>query len=251
MKVNTSSYLINWFVFIYFVILFAERLQSIIRSCLDKNIQLMESGFNAYVYIVTILSLIAFVFLLFIANKYYLKALFTWDAAIHEQINYLVLSITAGVILIGGMVHTEYTIPPVQFISYGMLIIALIIKTAAMNNEASSRPLLWLSLTYLIAFSMAIPVMYHSDIHNAGIFHAIEAAVALLLVGVFTYLMYLVFEGKAVNLFMLFPLAVTVIGDVIILAMRWKEKVNSFVLIFLVISSILWVAGRIVSSVQK
>lgn len=251
MKVNTSSYLINWFVFIYFVILFAERLQSIIRSCMDKNIRLMENGFNAYVYIVTILSLVAFVCLLFIGNRYYLKALFTWNAAIHEQINYLMLSITAGVILIGGMVHTEYTIPPVQFVSYGMLIIALIIKTAAMNNEASSRPLLWLSLAYLIAFSMAIPVMYHSDIPNASIFHGIEAVVALLLVGVFTYLMYLVFVEKAANLFMLFPIVITIIGDVIILAMRWKEKVNSFVLIFLIVSSILWVVGRIVSAVQK
>ena len=251
MKVNTSSFLINWFVFVYFVILFVERLQSIIRSCLDKNIQLMGNGFNAYVYIATILSLIAFVCLLFIGNKYYIKALFTWDAAIHKQINYLMLSITAGVILIGGMVHTEYTIPPVQFTSYGMLIIALIMKTAAMNNEASSRPLMWLSLAYLIAFSMAIPVMYHSDIPNAGIFHVIEAVVALLLVGVFTYLMYLVFIGRAVNLFMLFPLVITIIGDVIILTMRWKEKANSFVLIFLTLSSILWVVGRIVSAMQK
>lgn len=251
MKVNISSFLLNWFVLMYFVILFAERLQSIIRSCMDKNIRLMENGFNAYVYIVTILSLTAFVFMLFIGNGYFLKSLFTRDMAIHEQINYLMLSITAGVILIGGMVHTEYTVAPVQFISYGMLITALIIKTANMNSQASSSLLLWLSLAYLIAFSMAIPVMYHSDISNAGIFHIIEAIVALLLIGAFTYLMYLVFIGKAVNLFIIFPIVIALIGDSIIIAMRWKEKVNGFALIFLVVSSILWVVGKITSIVQK
>lgn len=251
MKVNISSFLINWFVFSYFVILFAERLQSIIRSCMDKSIRLLGNGFNAYVYITAIVSLTAFVLLLFIGNRNYLRALFTRDAAIHQKINYLLFSITAGVILIGGMVHTEYTIAPVQFISYGMLIIALIIKTAAMNSQASSRLLLWLSLAYLIAFSMAIPVMYHSDIPKAGIFHAVEAVVSLLLVAAFTYLMYLVFIGKAVNLFMVLPIAIAIIGDTIILAMRWKEKANSFVLIFLVLSSILWIAGKIISIVQK
>ena len=251
MKVNTSSFLLNWFVLIYFVILFTERLQSIIRSCLDKNIRLTGSGFNAYVYIVTILSLTAFLILFFIGNGCYFKSLFTRDATIHEQINYLMLSITAGVILIGGMVHTEYTIAPVQFISYGMLITALIIKTANMNGVVSSNLLLWLSIIYLIAFSMAIPVMYHSDIANAGIFHAIEAVVALLLVAVFTYLMYLVLMGKAVNLFMIFPIAIAIIGDAVILAMRWKEKVNGFVLIFLVVSVILWIVGKITTVVKK
>lgn len=250
MKVNTSSFLLNWFVLFYFIILFVERLQSIIRSCMDKNIRLTGSGFNAYVYIITILSLTAFLVLLFVGNGCFFKALFTRDAAIHVQINYLMLSITAGVILVGGMVHTEYTIAPVQFISYGMLIIALIIKTANMNGVVSSSLLLWLSIIYLITFSMAIPVMYHSDIANAGIFHVIEAIVALLLVAIFTYLMYLVFIGKAVNLFMIFPIATAVIGDAVILAMRWKEKVNSFVLIFLIVSVILWIAGKITAAVK-
>ncbi|MGN0374779.1 MAG: hypothetical protein ACI4EN_04705 [Butyrivibrio sp.] len=251
MKVNKSSFLQNWFVLLYFIILFAERLQSIIRSCMDKNILLTGNGFNAYVYIITILSLTVFLVLLFVGNRYYFKALFTRDASIHEQINYLMLSITAGVILIGGMVHTEYTIPPVQFISYGMLIIAMIIKTADMNGTVSSSLLLWLSIIYLIAFSMAIPVMYHSDIPHAGIFHVTEAIVALLLVGVFTYFMYLVFIGKAVNLFMIFPIAAAIIGDTVILAMRWKEKVNGFVLIFLVVAVILWIIGKITASVKK
>ena len=251
MKVHTSAFLINWFVLLYFVILFAERLQSMIRSCMDKNTRLFGNNFHAYVYIVTILSLTVFVFMLLIGNKYYLKALFTRDAAIHEQINYLMLSITVGVILIGGMVHTEYTIAPVQFISYGMLIVALIMKTATVSSEGSGRLLLWLSLAYLIAFSMAIPVVYHSDIPNAGLFHVVEAIVAVLLVAAFTYFTYLVFVGNAGNLFLIVPFVITVIGDVVVLAMRWKEKVNGFVLIFLVISSILWVIGKIVSVVQR
>lgn len=251
MKSVTSSLVINWLVFLYFVILFGERLQSIVRSVTDKNVKLMGTAFNGYVYIITIVSLIAFLILLFTCNKWYLKALFSKDALVHEKINYLMLSITAGVILVGGMVHTEYTIPTIQFASYGLLIAALIVKTAGMNSASESSLLLWLSIVYLITFSMAIPVMYHSEIKNAGLFHIIEAVTALVLVAAFAFLMYRVLIGNAVNLFFVVPILIAVIGDAVILAMRWKEKVNGFVLIFLVVSVVLWIAGKIVSVVKK
>lgn len=46
---------------------------------------------------------------------------------------------------------------------------------------------------------------------------------------------------------MLAPILVTVIGDAAILTMRWKEKINGFVLIFLVLSVVMWVIGKIVA----
>ena len=251
MKVQTSSAVMNWLIFLYFAILFTERTQSIVRSLRDKNIKIMGSGFNKYVYIITFVSLLAFLVMLFTCNKWYLKSLFTRDADVCGKINYLMLSVTAGVILIGGMVHTEYTVPVIQFASYGLLIAALIIKTVQMNSLASSSLMLWLSVVYLIVFSMAIPVMYHSEIAKAGLFHLIEAVVSLALVAAFTFLMYRVLVGNAVNLFFVIPIVIAVIGDAVILAMRWKEKVNGFVLIFLVASVVMWIAGKITSFIKK
>lgn len=58
---------------------------------------------------------------------------------------------------------------------------------------------------------------------------------------------YRVFNNDAVNLFMLLPIIIAVIGDAIILSLRWKEQVNTFVLIFIIASAVMWLAGFIAS----
>ena len=245
LRVGVSAVVMNWLIMLYFIILFAERVQSIVRSIRDKDVKLFGSGFNSYVYLAVFLSLAAFLVLLAVGNASFLKSLFTMNMNVYRSIDYRMLSITAGVILVSGMVHTEYTIPGIQFASYGMLIAALVIKTACVNAQAEDHVLLWMSLIYLILFSMAIPVMYHSEIEKATLFH-----VSLALVAAFAVLMYKVLIGNAVNLFYVIPVAIAVIGDTIIVAMRWKEKVNGFVLIFLIAASVMWIAGRIAAAVR-
>lgn len=250
LRVGVSAVVMNWLIMLYFIILFAERVQSIVRSIRDKDVKLFGSGFNSYVYLAVFLSLAVFLVLLAVGNTSFLKSLFTIDMNVYNSIDYRMLSITAGVILVSGMVHTEYTVPGIQFAAYGMLIAALVIKTACVNAQTEDSVLLWMSLIYLILFSMAIPVMYHSDIEKAILFHVIEAVVSLALVAVFAVLMYKVMIGNAVNLFYVIPVAIAVIGDTIIVAMRWKEKVNGFVLIFLIATSVMWIAGRIAAAVR-
>ena len=250
LRVGVSAVVMNWLIMLYFIILFAERVQSIVRSIRDKDVKLFGSGFDSYVYLAVFLSLAAFLVLLAVGNATFLKSLFTLDINVYHSIDYRMLSITAGVILVSGMVHTEYTIPGIPFASYGVLIAALVIKAACVNVQAEDRVLLWMSLIYLILFSMAIPVMYHSEIDKAILFHVIEAVVSLALVAAFAVLMYKVLIGNAVNLFYVIPIAIAVIGDTIIVAMRWKEKVNGFVLIFLIAASVMWIAGRIASAVR-
>lgn len=235
--------LLNWLIMGYFLILFGERLQSLIRSFADKNLSMWGDGFSRYVNGICILSLAASVILLFTINRDFLRALVS-DGT---QVNTKMICITIGVILISGMVHTEYTIPGIQFTSYGFLIAALVIRTAKNNAMADDSILLWLSLVYLIFFSMAIPVVYKSHIKYAGLFHIIEAVVSLVLVAAFAYMAYRVFNNDAVNLFMLLPIIIAVIGDAVILSLRWKEQVNTFVLIFIIASAVMWLAGFITS----
>ena len=46
---------------------------------------------------------------------------------------------------------------------------------------------------------------------------------------------------------MLLPIIIAVIGDAVILSLRWKEQVNTFVLIFIIASAVMWLAGFIAS----
>jgi len=237
--------IINWLIMGYFVVLFAERAQSLIRSFRDREVSVWGSGFDRYVNGICIVSLAAFLILLFTANRGFLKALFVNGTVV----DYRMLSITIGVILISGMVHTEYTIPGIQFGAYGLLIVALIIRTAENSAAAGSKALLWMSLVYLIFFSMAIPVVYRSEIGNASLFHVVESLVSLVLIAAFTYMTYRVLIGNAVDLFMICPIVLAIAGDIAVLALRWKENVNTFVLILLIASVVTWVAGFIVKMV--
>ena len=155
------------------------------------------------------------------------------------------LTLTAGVILVSGMVHTEYTIPGIQFASYGALIVAMVLKTIEKTGDGGDNLLMWYSLIYSVMFSMAIPVVYKSSIDKAALFHTIEAVVSLSLVFAFTYMLNRVFLTKADDSMSLVPFLIMLIGDTLVLALRWKESVNSFVLIFASISTLMFALGRI------
>jgi len=230
----------NWLILAYFIILMVERIQSLVASIKDPNVAIWGSGYNKYTFSMLIVSLVATLILLVTINQDFILSLFT-----KCQVDYLKLCITAGVLLLSGMVHTEHTIAPIQFGAYGFLIIALVIQTVKNMSSTGNPLMLWLSLVYLVMFSMAIPVMYESSIRQATLFHIIEAVVAIALVVVFTYMMICVYTGKADNLFFLAPILIAVVGDAVIIGMRWKEKVNGFVLIFIIASAVIWIAGKI------
>lgn len=250
-KVSLSSYFINLLFFLYFAILFAERLQSVVRSIVDPAVHPMGSGFHRYVYVMTFCSLAVGVIFLVVTNYALFPALFTRSAEVYAKVDLGTLSIAAGILLLSGMVHTEYTIAPLQFVAYGALIIAMFIRTATVTPSSGNPALLWLSLIYLTAFSMAIPVMYESQIRLSTLFHVIEAVTAILLVFVFTYFMRIVFVGDATNLFFWLPMLVTAVLDGVLIAMRWKEKVNAFVLIFLIVACVLFCVGKTLLLVKK
>lgn len=55
--------------------------------------------------------------------------------------------------------------------------------------------------------------------------------------------------GKGENLLCWIPMLIAAVGDAVILAMRWREKVNSFVLIFILLAALLFVLGKILFAV--
>lgn len=232
---------ISWLILLYLVILFAERAQSLIRCCTGGIQPLYETAFDGYVNTLTALSLIATLVLLAGFNANFWRSLFRQGVTP----DYTMLSITSGVLLLSGMVHTEHTIAPIQFVAYGMLIIAMVLRTVTAASGTEHPFKFWLSLVYLIAFAMAVPVMYRSEIPNATAFHIIEAVAAVLLVAAFTFMTQRVFVGKGENLFYWVFFVVVAVADAIILWMRWQESVNFFVLIFVVLTAVLFAVGKI------
>lgn len=245
-KVSWAVYAMNMLFFMYFLVLYAERLQSLIRSLKDRSVNIYGSAFNGFVYTVSAVSMIAAAVLLIGWNREFFAGLFGRSAEVYSRINYARLSIAAGVLLFSGMVHTEHTIPVVQFVSYGALIVAMALRivTAHGGDNTFMR---WFSFAYLTAFSMAIPVMYHSQIKAASAFHIIEAVVMAALVISFTFMMRQLFMGNGADLFYIAPIVIAAVGDAVVVAMRWKEKVNTFVLIFIVAAVLMYGVGKVLS----
>lgn len=234
---------IAWLALLYFVILFAERAQSLLRALTHGLF--FASAFDGYVNVLTLLSLSGTVVLLAVFCPFFRRAL--TGRAVPD---YTRLSLTAGVLLLSGMVHTEYTMAPVQFAAYGMLIAAMVLRTVEVAPE-HDKTRLWYSLVYLTVFSMAIPVMYRSFLPHSALFHVIEALTAIVLVFFFTLLMRRVFLGEGENLLLRQPPVVATVADAVILALRWPEKVNLFLLIFAVLTPVLYLIGKLLFSLHK
>lgn len=237
--------IISWLFLLYFVVLYAERIQSLVRLFFDSKIRVFGNGFDTYVNLASMLSLASGIVLLAFFNAGFWASLFSSSAVV----DYSMLCITSGVILVSGMVHTEYTIAPVQFASYGSLIVAMALMTIVNVKHGSAAFGSWYSFVYLTLFSMAIPVMYKSQIDKACLFHALEAVVSLVLVACFTIMLRLLFLGQGENLLLWVPIVIAVLGDAALLAMRWKEEVNTFVLIFIIASVAAFVVGKVLFAV--
>ena len=236
---------ISWFFLLYFVILFAERLQSLLRA-VSAN-QFFMDTFEGIAGVIVSLSLLSAVVLLGFFNKTFWKSL-----GGKAEPDYAMMTVTAGVILVSGMIHTEYTIPAIQFASYGMLIVAMILRAVQLMPESKNRFELWYSLIYLTVFSMAISVVYkHYTLTNATLFHIMEYVVMFALVCSFTFMMRRLFLGRGDNLLLWIPFIIMAVGDAVVIWMGWAAEVNSFVLIFAALSVILFIIGKIIFALQK
>ena len=234
---KTLSYLINLSFFLYFLILLIERILSVVLS-LTNGVSLYGDGYNGYTYTLVFLSAIGWLIYLITFCRPNIKALFQFD----EKIDFTHLCTASGILLLSGMVHTEHTIPVIQFVSFGILIIGILLKVVINQKASQNKVILWLSFAFLVAMSMAIPVMYRSLIELHVLFHALEGIASFVLVGTFTYLLLQVFQGKE-DLFLPWAALLLVLLDVPLIVMRWNEEINWFVLIFLSLSIVLFAVG--------
>ena len=101
LKKKVPHSIISCFFLMYFVILFAERLQSLIRAATAD--QLFMDAFEGAASMIVSLSVLSAVVLLAFCSKPFWKSL-----AGKAEPDYNMMTVTAGVILVSGMIHTEY-----------------------------------------------------------------------------------------------------------------------------------------------
>lgn len=159
--------------------------------------------------------------------------------------NYRTLAIAAGILLSGGMVHTHGSIPPIQFVSYGFILASMALHTVENVRREGGGDRKWLSFAYIVAYSMAIPVVYHTGIALAFLFIPIEIVVSLGMVVLFTIMLVKFYSGNGEASFSVLPFITGLFGDALVLSMRWYEEVNIMVLIFICVVTVLWFTGTI------
>lgn len=240
---NKSAKILNilksLFFILYFVILTAERAISLITTAVGGSLFL--SPFDAYTELLTILSIVGGWTFLLIRGREIFRL-----SAPKQGSSFLQPSLAAGILLLGGMVHTHNTIPPIQFASYGCLLGAMGIFTYESVKSRGKALLKWLSFAYITAFSMAIPVVYE-QIHDCNFCNAygmLQIFVSAGMVMIFTGMLVNFFTFGAELKFKPLPIIVSIIGDGLVLGLQWHAKINEFVLIFIIAASALYIAGK-------
>lgn len=234
------------FLALYFLILTTERIISLV-VCFSGNLSSYD-GLDYYMMALTILA---------IFGAYIIAAVKFTDALNNEESKtskgdiFGNLAVAAGILLLGGMVHTKGSIPVMQFISYGMILISMAIHTIYNVKLHRGGDKKWLSFAYIVAYSMAIPVVYHTNIELAYLFIPIEATVSVGMVALFTIMLTRFYDGNGESSFSLMPFLVALFGDFLVLVLRWHEEINVFVLIFICVTSVLWFAGNILCIKRK
>ncbi len=231
----------------YFLILSVERIISLV-CVFTGNL----SKYDALDWYMTALTLFAiFGAYVFMATKCHVSFKSTEIDLAEDNENYAKLSIAAGILLLGGMVHTEGTIPGIQFASYGMLLGAMGIHTFQCAKRDGNALMKWLSFAYITAFSMSIPVVYHTNIQLKYLFIPIECVVSAGMVVLFTIMLKRFFTQNSESDFSLIPFITAVIGAFAVIILRWNEEINWFVLIAISVTSVLWFLSNILSMVKK
>ncbi len=236
---------------VYFVVLFAERLLAAILSINNGGVYAVNSGiiFNYITYSVTIISLIAGTILsakilLDLIKRLFSKELYDFDR------NYKGIVIAAMAFLYGGMMHTGFTIAPVQFVAYGFLIFSMVIRSIEKCKEDKSKRFVSIvSVIYLTLFSMTVPVCYiATSLGSMTIpFYLAEFLAAFILIPVFGIMLHKFFVSGVTSFSIIYPAIMLVLSGATV-ALKWCEEINYFVLIFMVLTILFYLTFGVSAS---
>ena len=147
-------------------------------------------------------------------------------------------------LLYGGMMHTGFTLAPIQFVAYGFLIASMIVRTVEKCKEDKSKRFASIvSVIYLTLFSMTVPVCYIALKLGALTipFYIAEFAAAFVLIPVFGLMLFKFFNDGITNFSIINPLIMLILSGAAV-ALKWSEEINAFVLIFVILTTVFYLA---------
>lgn len=178
----------------YYIILFSERVTSIILSLTDENFGLkrmfFQGGFNKFAYGMTFLALfVSFILFLRIVGK-------AMSYGISGSSTLLILN--AGALLIAGMQDTQNSFIVIQFIAYIFLYIACLTKFIEIKNKKDATASTIASYIYFVAFGMAIPIVHSTKVIGAGVkyYYMFEAIASCGIALAFMIMMFFLFSEE-------------------------------------------------------
>lgn len=243
---------------LYFIILFIERLLAVILSFKFGGEYALVSGnvFNYIAYGITAVSLVAGLVLMIKVLPAMFVSVFTSKEYDFDS-NYKPVVIAAMAILFGGMMHTGFTVAPVQFVAYGFLIGSMIVRTIECCLEVKAGEIPGgkgckfasiVSVIYLTLLAMAVPVSYISfqDMPMRAVFFAVEFTAVFVLVPVFGTLLLKFYETGVTSFSFLYPMLMLILSGLTV-ALKWKEEINWFVLIFVVLTTLFYLSFGLIA----
>lgn len=235
----------------YFIILFIERLLAVILSINNGGVYALNSGsmFNYITYSVTVTSLIVGTILALRILPGLIKSLFSKEDYDFDR-NYKSIVIAAMVLLYGGMMHTGFTLAPMQFVAYGFLIASMIVRCVEKCIEDKQKRFASIvSVIYLTLFSMTVPVCYIAlELGVTTIlFYIVEFLAAFTLIPVFGIMLYKFYKSGITSFLFFYPLLMFSLSGLTVI-LKWREEINFFVLIFVVLTLLFYFAFGITAS---
>ncbi len=237
----------------YFIILFGERLCAVFCSFKTGGEYALSSGhvFNFIAYAVTVISIGVSV-PLSVNYLYKMMGYLSKKEPYPFEENYKKIIIGFLALLFAGMMHTGFTVAPVQFVAYGFLIFAMAVRCVEECKENRERRFASIvSLIYLTLFSMTIPVCYIAL--KLGVltipFFAVEFAAVFVLIPLFGRMLYRFFTDGVTDFSFVYPLVMLILSGLTV-ALKWSEEINWFVLIFVVLTIIFYLTFGIIASMK-
>ncbi len=250
-KLNIAEYFVFLFYALYVVILFAERTIALVKGLVDPEFIFYDSNdfVQWYTHILTAIGLLGCLITAVTLNRYVFVLLFTRSEEHKQKTDYGSMAITAGAVLLGGMTHTNYTLLWLQFVSYGALLLSMLIRTvtaARLFRPDVTKGRLVVSYAYIVCLSMAIPVVYSTEISAWKVFVPLEIVTALLLVFVFCFKLAGFYRSGGLTNFGLASMLYAVAADITLFVLRFSETPNYFLIAFLALTFVFFVIGRVV-----
>ncbi len=242
------------FLSLYFLILFAERLLAVILSIRTGEEYALISGniFNYFAYGVTAVSLLCGIVLMVRVLPGMIVSIFSSREYAFSD-NYKRIVIAAMAILFGGMMHTGFTLAPMQFVAYGFLIASMVIRTIEYCSGKEKSPAESIfSVIYLTLMAMAVPVCYisHQAMPLRAVFFTVEFIAVFVLVPVFGKLLLDFYKSGVTSFSFIYPILVLILSGLTV-ALKWMEEINWFVLIFLALTIVFYIVAVLIMKVVR